>query len=470
MRRTLMGACAIAAVCGWPAGAADEPVSALETNRRIVLRRHEASVQAYQGNADVLVLPGLVADRKARRILLDVATTGVEKGKPIEFWLIGDTSGHGYESLAMAFAKPSAVHRALEFIGLKPGRPVNANAMQFWSKGERVFVSLTRAAGDPPEKAVRMESLLHDTRTGKPLAETGFAFTGSVQVPPEKARDGNRYGADLFEPNSIASTYNEMSTVLDVPRRAPKRDVYETQVVADAGVFPPDQLRTAVLVPEYADGKRRVVETAVEVKPVPGALGNDAKSLTFRFTNGGASLTTNDTLNAMLQAVLALTSAGHDVHASVTFSPDLRLGAARSAANLISLVDTEKGLRVEAPPAGQLYYRAYLPDEKLRARENRTAQPWELHLGAGKDGLTASLVKVNETWPEGSIKPVLSSESLDVRDGAALKRAIETKGAGLPVLLVFAESAMRLGDAMAFVSAVAETHPTVFFYLEPESK
>ena len=200
MRRTLMGACAIAAVCGWPAGAADEPVSALETNRRIVLRRHEASVQAYQGNADVLVLPGLVADRKARRILLDVATTGVEKGKPIEFWLIGDTSGHGYESLAMAFAKPSAVHRALEFIGLKPGRPVNANAMQFWSKGERVFVSLTRAAGDPPEKAVRMESLLHDTRTGKPLAETGFAFTGSVQVPPEKARDVNRYGADLFEP------------------------------------------------------------------------------------------------------------------------------------------------------------------------------------------------------------------------------------------------------------------------------
>jgi len=450
----------------WAASGEDETASPFASNRTAVLRKYEANVKTYEGKADVLVLPGLIADRKAKRVLVDVCTTGTEKGKPAEFLVIGETSGHGYESLALSFAKPSAIHRALEFIGLKPGRPVNAGAMQFWPKGERVFLSMTRAAGEPPEKAVRMETLLRDTRSDKPVTETGFAFTGSVQVPADKAQDGNRYGADLFEPNSIASTYNEMSTVLDTPVRAPKREVYETVVVAEAGAFPADQLRTLVIVPEYADGKQRVVETAVAVAPMPGASSNDATGLAFRFTGAKGALATNETLNAMLDAVLALTTAGHDVHATVSFSSELQLGAAQTAAKLISAVDTEKGLRVEAPPAGQLYYRAYLPDEKLRARESRMAQPWELHLRPGKDGLTGSLVKITENWKDDAIKPDLSVETFSVRDGAAVKRTIAEKGAGLPVLLVFAEPAIRLGAAAAFVMPAAETHPTVFFYLE----
>lgn len=440
--------------------------SAFDLNRAKVRQQYEANRKAFAGNADVLVQPGVVADRKAKRVLVDVTTTGVEEKKPIEFLAIADNSGHGYESFLMSFAAPSAVHRALEFIGMKPGRPVNPAKFQFWPKGERVIASMTSAYDEAPDKAVRMERMLFDRATDKPLPELGYAFVGSVTVEPEKARDGNRYGADLFEPNALVSIYNEPSTVLDVPKRAVKGEVWEKQLVGKAGVFPADRLCRMVLEPEYKDGKTRVADAVLEISAPAGTTNVGPESIAFRLTRGSEKTSTNTTLKALVESVVALNTAGHDVHAEVKFGADMTIGAAKVAADVLAAMDTEKGIRVEAPPQGHVYYKAFLPDEKLRARENRMAQPWELFLRRSDAGVSGHLVKVTEKWDEKSVKPAFETEAFHVADGAALRKTVDEKGAGLGVLLVFASPSVRYGELMSFVAPMQATHGIVFVYTE----
>ena len=80
-----------------------------------------ADLTKYDGNDDILVLPGLVADRNNRRVDLMVEATGIEPGTIVEFLLIDADSSKGYEALLWSHARPSAIHRALQFIGMKPG-------------------------------------------------------------------------------------------------------------------------------------------------------------------------------------------------------------------------------------------------------------------------------------------------------------------------------------------------------------
>jgi hypothetical protein len=132
MRMTWIVLAVVLVVTGTTLGDETNAPSAFDRNKAKVKERYEANRKAFAGNADVLVQSGVVADRKAKRVFVDVQTTGVEANKPIEFLAIADNSGHGYESFLMSFAAPSAVHRALEFIGMKPGRPINPAKLQFW--------------------------------------------------------------------------------------------------------------------------------------------------------------------------------------------------------------------------------------------------------------------------------------------------------------------------------------------------
>jgi hypothetical protein len=311
-----------------------------------------------------------------------------------------------------------------------------------------------------------MEKMMVDRATGKSLPELGFAFVGSVTVAPEKARDGNRYGADLFEPNSIVSIYNEPSTVLDVPKRAAKGDVYEKQVVGKAGVFHADRLCRLVVEPERRDGGERVMDTVLEISAPTGVTNIGPESLTVRLAQAGTPLATNTTFRAVVEAVVGLNAAGRDVHAQVRFGSEMTIGAARTAAEVLAAFDSEKGVRVEAPPAGELYYRAFLPDERLRARENRMEQPWELFLRKSEAGVSGQLVKVTEHWNGDTLKSTFDTEAFTVADGAALRKTVDGKGAGLPVLLVFAPPSLRYGELMSFVTPMQATHGRVFVYME----
>jgi hypothetical protein len=88
--------------------------------------------------------------------------------------------------------KPSEVHKALEQLGLKAGKP---------AFGERV----TRAEGPevkvyleiPGQPRSPIEKFLSDTKTGKPMPALQWHFTGSAIKQPDPEKDDTVYGADF---------------------------------------------------------------------------------------------------------------------------------------------------------------------------------------------------------------------------------------------------------------------------------
>jgi hypothetical protein len=171
-------------------------------------------------------------------------------------------------------------------------------------------------------------------------------------------------------------------------------------------------------------------------------------------------------LNGALEAVSGLTTNGHDVYAAIAFDSRLPLRLVRDVCRLVSSVESENGVRVEPPPDGQLYYRAFLPDETMRARANRFAQPWELRLTRTGTSVSGTVTRIEEVWPDEGGKPNLIPTDYAAATPEAVVQVLREKGPGLPVILVFAAPELTYGELMRFVGPCMKTHGTIFVYLD----
>ena len=143
--------------------------------------------------------------------------------------------------------------------------------------------------------------------------------------------------------------------------------------------------------------------------------------------------------------------AGFDPFVSVRFGDEVTLEEAAAQARMLSRIEGEKGIRVAAPGAGEVYYKGFLPNQNWRVPKDRPSQPWVLRIQPAKDGAAPiSLVKTFEDWTS-------TEEAL---------AAVEANGHGLPVLLVFAPGSTPLADIMPTVRLLRPRHPTVYFFAE----
>ncbi len=444
---------------------------------------HNENVARYKDAADVLVLPGLIANRKEQRVELLAETTGLTAETIVEFPLIHQSSERGYEALLWSMAKPSDVHKALVFIGMTPGKPFNPGKLRFWSKGERVHLSV--ASKD--KKSVRLESLIMDTNTGKPLPEAGFVFAGSFLTDRPGEKQQQVYAADFHDPRSVASMYSDPIAVLDVPRQARKGAVYGTQVVGPKYDFAANELVTILIEPEYRDGRRRVMDLALQVRRTleqsdqePGSAQPALPTTTIEFwltDTAGKPIGENRHLVAVLGVLETLIRKGHDPYASVRFDGAMRLADVRRVCRILAAIDTETGIRVEPPVEGQLYYEALLPDQQLRDRKNRIIQPWELHLTSTEDRITGVLELHETIWDSDASKYKPTATTFEVDTPAALRRQLDADAArrkkegrrrGPPVLLVFVDADLEYGQLLAFIGPALTTHNMVHVFLESE--
>lgn len=100
-----------------------------------------------------------------------------------------------HETVVTLGAKPTEVHKALESLGLKVGKPVRGEGA---ATGAELDVLLEiPEKGKPGKQRVRMENLLVDKRTGKPLPPIKWLFTGSSMKQPDPAKPDQVYAADL---------------------------------------------------------------------------------------------------------------------------------------------------------------------------------------------------------------------------------------------------------------------------------
>jgi hypothetical protein len=440
-------------------------LAAREANKRKAAEWHDANCRQYGANSQFLVRPGLLADRASRRITVKAESIRLSTGSPAEFALIAENSGKDYEALAVSFAIPSAVHEALSFIGVQPGRGVDPSRLCFWPKGERVNITFRycEAEGAAP-RDVPAEQLVIDTRTGTTLPSGGFAFTGSSWVTPDPASTNRAYAADAYSPNSIVSFYNESGTVLDVPRRAAQHDVYSYQVPNPDKPLPQNQLIEVLFEPEHRDGGSRVCELELAVQPASPALASNGPCYVLR--EGGKPCNTNTTVAGLRAALRALKDGQRDVF--VTFAPadSLTLSGVRQAANLLDALEKTADARVEPPPAEHPYYKSFLPDEKHRAREGRPIQPWELYVEERAGGVTGQLVYIEEEWKADVPKPIYHETRTAISSPADLNPLLEKQDAP-SVLLAFAPAEMRYGTLRKLLKPAIERKMILYVFPPP---
>jgi hypothetical protein len=100
-----------------------------------------------------------------------------------------------HETVLTIDVKPSDVHKALESLGLKPGKPARGENSE--SAGPEVKVALEIPDGGGTRK-LSIHRFLIDPKTKQAFPrDVKFRFTGSVMSKPDPTKNDEVYGADL---------------------------------------------------------------------------------------------------------------------------------------------------------------------------------------------------------------------------------------------------------------------------------
>ena len=154
---------------------------------------------------------GVVVDPTKKTVTIDakVAPRKLEhlKGEVYPIELIAcwahPKGKKAHETVVTIEADPSEVHKGLEALGLKPGKPARGAAMKEGDpdpKGEgpevSVFIEVPDGAGGT--KRLTMDKILMDPKTKKPAPKMTFIFTGSVMTAIDPNNPAvKKYGADV---------------------------------------------------------------------------------------------------------------------------------------------------------------------------------------------------------------------------------------------------------------------------------
>ncbi len=148
---------------------------------------------------------GVVVDKEKRTVTIDakVAPRKINDPKymniiyPIEViacWAY-PKGQKAHETVVTIEVKPGEVHKALETLGLKPGKPVVGEVKE-GAQGPAVNVSI-EVPTSTGTRRVPIEKVLIDPRSGKSMPKVKWIFTGSVMKKPDPQKDETVYGADL---------------------------------------------------------------------------------------------------------------------------------------------------------------------------------------------------------------------------------------------------------------------------------
>ena len=153
--------------------------------------------------------PALVVDKDKRTVTIDakIAPRIIndprykrEDGKPYPLEVIASypfpKGQKAHETVVTIDVKPTDVHKALESLGLKPGKPVAGESKEA-PQGPEVKIYLELPSDKDKPKRVPIERVLIDPKTNKPMPKVQWRFTGSVMKQPDPDKDEKVYAADL---------------------------------------------------------------------------------------------------------------------------------------------------------------------------------------------------------------------------------------------------------------------------------
>lgn len=100
-----------------------------------------------------------------------------------------------HETVVVFDVKPSAVHKALESLGLKAGKPALGENGK--AAGPEVMIFLEIPSADGKATRVPIEETMVDTKSNAAFPKQKWLFTGSAIKYPDPEKDDKVYGADL---------------------------------------------------------------------------------------------------------------------------------------------------------------------------------------------------------------------------------------------------------------------------------
>jgi hypothetical protein len=154
-------------------------------------------------SGDAQEVKGVVVDKEKRTVTVDAKVAprklpNLDQIYPIEL-IAGwpHPKGKKAHEIVVSFdIEPSAVHKGLESLNLKPGKPAKGENAKAEGPVVNVYIEVPGPDGLP--KRLTMDKVLIDPKSKKPAPKITFRFTGSVMSPVDPAKpDEKKYGADL---------------------------------------------------------------------------------------------------------------------------------------------------------------------------------------------------------------------------------------------------------------------------------
>lgn len=411
---------------------------------------------------DVLIRPGMVADRAKREVRFTAVGCGLSQGSPAEFFLVG-AEGKDYESVLATPVLAAHLREGLEFIGMKAGLPFDPSVNRYWAKGERVMVNVEWQDGAETFR-VPLEQMVLSARNEGALEPAGFVFTGSSwRTTP----DGRKvFNAD--ESGDIIANFNDYFALLDLPYRLARGEQYN-ELTANPEYVPDTRERvTVVMTPEYGAEKRRVREYRLRVAMSPDAA--TAADMTFAMEARNRTPAPDEPISGPLPVVLKQvekeTQAGHDLFVEVVFDGRLPLPSVRVVCQMLNILSNTGLLRIE-PVKDEPYYQAFLPAELWRDRRRRPGQPLELHFGAapGAPGeLSGTLVHVEEKYNASGSE--FKTHNYSFRDLGGLKRHLDGREKWVTsAMFAFPQPGMRYEQVVSVYRLIHDRFPSFYVML-----
>src|SRR5688500_3178915 len=99
-----------------------------------------------------------------------------------------------HETVVIFEGKPSDVHKAIESLGAKAGKPAKGEGAKAEGHEVEIFLDLPKDGG--AVERVAIEKLMVDRKSGKALPKLKWHFTGSVMTQPDPDKPEKVFGAD----------------------------------------------------------------------------------------------------------------------------------------------------------------------------------------------------------------------------------------------------------------------------------
>jgi hypothetical protein len=148
---------------------------------------------------------GITVDKEKRTISIDakIAPRKLEylKGEIYPIEVIAcyphPEGKKAHETVVTIKSKPSDIHKAVESLGIKPGKPaLGDDSLKTPPQGPKVNIFIEVPGPDGKPKRVTIEKALLDPKTKKPMPKVEWRFTGSAMKQVDLTKDEKTYGAD----------------------------------------------------------------------------------------------------------------------------------------------------------------------------------------------------------------------------------------------------------------------------------